>query len=575
MTYRRKRILVSIACLVMLISVQLSCFAATYYVATTGSNTNAGTGTGTPWASINYGDSGSKLSAGDTVYVKGGTFSPSSTMVFANCPGASGSPITYLSCNSNWVPAVGAVTINCKATGSSTDSIAFTGTTIHDVVLNGFNINQGSITGSPRALLDINATSYGPTNIEVKNCTFTTSSRGCGQGVFINAGNGNLVHNNVFNGLCCYSSTYCGYGIVVSGGTNNKIYNNDLYDCGHRSSDTTATWAMSVTGADCTTLIANNIIQAGGTNTYEDGISEQSPSASLRLNNMIYNCAASYNTTTAVGYGETTAVNPLFTVPGSNWTLQSTSPAIDAGVTIYGVNQTFNGCWPEIGAFELAGDPVTLFTVTGTITDAISSAPISGATVSFGSHATAITAADGTYSLAMPAGAQTISISKTAYRTDTETITIASGTNAVSRALSQTCTASGVITSSGGGPVAGATVTLGTDSGTTDFNGDYNICTVVGTRTLTITATGYRTDTETVTLTTGTNFISRTLGQLCTVTGTITNSAGGGVSGATVDLGGGDSTTTNSGGLYTVTTITGSHTLTISKTGYNTDTEPE
>ena len=111
----------------------------------------------------------------------------------------------------------------------------------------------------------------------------------------------------------------------------------------------------------------------------------------------------------------------------------------------------------------------------------------------------------------MPAGSQALSISKTAYRTDNETVTIASGTNTISRALALTCSATGVISSSSGGYVNGATVTFGTDSGTTTSTGSYNISTIVGTPTISISATGYRTDTEVVTLTTGTNTINRTL----------------------------------------------------------------
>ena len=47
-------------------------------------------------------------------------------------------------------------------------------------------------------------------------------------------------------------------------------------------------------------------------------------------------------TNTSAASGETTATNPLFTTPGSVWTLQATSPAIDAGVTVHGFNDTYN-----------------------------------------------------------------------------------------------------------------------------------------------------------------------------------------------------------------------------------------
>ena len=280
---------------------------------------------------------------------------------------------------------------------TSGDLIHFTGSAVHNIVFNGFNLTTSTSSGSSgaHALIDIDATTSGGANIQIENCTLTTGTRGCVDGILVNASTGNLINNNVLNGLYCYSSgyTYIGNGIVVTSGTNNKIYNNDIYDCGHRTGGTTMTWELTLTGADNTTLVANNIIQGGTTDTYESGISEQSPSASLRLNNIIYNCVATYGSTTSTGSGEST-VNPLLTTPGTTWTLQSTSPAIDAGVCIYGVNQTYNGAWPDIGAYEYAGTPGTLNTVTGTITDSITSAAISGATVAFGSHGTAITSCE-------------------------------------------------------------------------------------------------------------------------------------------------------------------------------------
>lgn len=50
---------------------------ATYYVATTGNNGNAGT-IGSPWATIQYGVG--QMSAGDVLYIRGGTYSPSGTV---------------------------------------------------------------------------------------------------------------------------------------------------------------------------------------------------------------------------------------------------------------------------------------------------------------------------------------------------------------------------------------------------------------------------------------------------------------------------------------------------------------
>ena len=65
-----------------------------------------------------------------------------------------------------------------------------------------------------------------------------------------------------------------------------------------------------------------------------------------------------------------------------------------------------------------------------------------------------------------------------------------------------------------------------------------------------------------------------TLQQLCSVSGTITSSAGGGpISGATVNLDGGSIATTASDGTYSICTTTGSRILTLTKSGFGKDTE--
>ena len=120
MNHKHKLSVVIIACIALLMIAQLSCFATTYYVAASGgSNTNAGTSTSAPWSSINEGDSKSTV-AGDVVYVKGGTtYTASSTLAWSSRAGAVGNPITYVACNSSWVPTQGGVTISGSMTGST------------------------------------------------------------------------------------------------------------------------------------------------------------------------------------------------------------------------------------------------------------------------------------------------------------------------------------------------------------------------------------------------------------------------------------------------------------------------
>lgn len=67
------------------------CFAATYYVATTGSNSNTGT-IGSPWLTIDYAES--RMNDGDTCLVRGGTYYES---VITTDSGSSGNHITIKS----------------------------------------------------------------------------------------------------------------------------------------------------------------------------------------------------------------------------------------------------------------------------------------------------------------------------------------------------------------------------------------------------------------------------------------------------------------------------------------------
>ena len=65
-------------------------FGATYYVATDGDNGDAGT-IGAPWATVGY--AADQMSAGDTCYIRGGTYYITSTITLDNNDsGSSGSP---------------------------------------------------------------------------------------------------------------------------------------------------------------------------------------------------------------------------------------------------------------------------------------------------------------------------------------------------------------------------------------------------------------------------------------------------------------------------------------------------
>ncbi|PGO80530.1 carbohydrate-binding cenc domain protein, partial [Bacillus cereus] len=84
-----------------------------YYVSTTGNDSNDGTSLSTPFQTIQH--AASVASAGDTVYIRGGTYRESVTPVNS---GTSGNPITY----QNYNDETAIISGNDVVTGWSLDS---------------------------------------------------------------------------------------------------------------------------------------------------------------------------------------------------------------------------------------------------------------------------------------------------------------------------------------------------------------------------------------------------------------------------------------------------------------------
>jgi len=88
--------------IIILIAISLSAWGTKYYVATTGNDGTGDGSIGTPWATWQKGFS--ELSAGDTLYIRGGTYSPSGTaaggpvagVYISDSDGTSENPITVL-----------------------------------------------------------------------------------------------------------------------------------------------------------------------------------------------------------------------------------------------------------------------------------------------------------------------------------------------------------------------------------------------------------------------------------------------------------------------------------------------
>ncbi|MGB9618851.1 MAG: carboxypeptidase-like regulatory domain-containing protein [Armatimonadota bacterium] len=149
------------------------------------------------------------------------------------------------------------------------------------------------------------------------------------------------------------------------------------------------------------------------------------------------------------------------------------------------------------------------------------------------------------------------------------------------RVVPTTGTISGVVTAQGGGGISGATVSTSTGgySTTTNADGSYALSKVApGTYTVTASKTGYLSASQSnvvvqVGQTTTVNLVMTP--NMGTISGTVTASGGGGISGATVTTSpGGYSTTTGSGGSYTLSNVpAGTYSLTASKSGYQSQTQ--
>lgn len=219
--------------------------------------------------------------------------------------------------------------------------------------------------------------------------------------------------------------------------------------------------------------------------------------------------------------------------------------------------------------------PINPGNVTGNVVDS-NNAALSGATVT-AAGLTTLTAANGSYALNnLPAGTTTINASLTGFQSGSASVTVVTATTTSAPTItlvSGSGTITGIVQSSSGTAISGATVGYGGGSTTTNSSGGYTLTGVpTGTVQLVASASGFQSVTQSVTVNGGAtstaNFtlIPVTAGS---VTGKVTNISNGAIlAGATVTWSGG-SATTNSSGIYTMTNVTaGSQNITASASGY-------
>ncbi|HKS23575.1 MAG TPA: carboxypeptidase regulatory-like domain-containing protein [Thermoanaerobaculia bacterium] len=286
----------------------------------------------------------------------------------------------------------------------------------------------------------------------------------------------------------------------------------------------------------------------------------------------------------------TTDASGNFTLnqPGGNYTmtvvklgfLPETTTAFTLGL----------GANVAVGTVRLSVAPST---ITGTVVSSLGG-NVAGATVALsGTTATASTDALGRFIIIQPAGTYTATITAGGYvSATTASFTTLSGQTYPLGTITLTAipaTVSGTVTSSTGGPVAGATVTAiggpsgarapgrfaasSTNSTTTDASGNFTLSLAAGTYSFTIAKTGFGTTTTAdVTLGAGTTFSTGTIviDPLGTITGTVVSqTTGSPVVNATVTVSGSvNSTSTDSNGRFSLQQPPGSYSIHISAAGF-------
>ncbi|MDF9745116.1 carboxypeptidase regulatory-like domain-containing protein [Natrinema salsiterrestre] len=208
-------------------------------------------------------------------------------------------------------------------------------------------------------------------------------------------------------------------------------------------------------------------------------------------------------------------------------------------------------------------------TLEGTVTDT-DGEPIAGATVTVGDQQTT-TDDNGTYSLELEAGEYTLAVSAEGYEDASEDVTVEveSTTTADVTLEERTGSVEGTVTDADDEPIADATVTAGDETVTTDENGTYTLELEPGEYTLDVSADGYETVSEDVTVDAdATTTADVTLEAVDgTLEGTVTDTDGDAIADATVTVGD-QETTTDENGSYSLDLEPGEYTLAVSAEGY-------
>lgn len=371
--------------------------AATYYVATNGNNGNPGTSS-QPWRTVAY--AAAKMVAGDTTYVKGGTYNEG--IIPFGKSGTSSAPIKLLNVSGefpiiNFIDkskfhriiisngagsqkAIGWITIEGFELRNGSEGIKiYNG---HDLTIrrNWIHHNNMGIMGNgTRVLIDRNKINH--------NGPFTTCST-CTtfHGIYSHGSAFTIVNNLIYDNL--------GYGIQINGSSSSS-YNSTKHPAPEFAG--AKNWVISnntfayqknrsgiiLWGSLCTnTRIENNIFYENGVNSpssYVQGIALSGAGSGHTIrNNLAYSSGSGATVFLGSGSNYTQSgnmvntiqpnfVNAPATLPSSpNFSLTSLSAAIDKGLPLSSTKISYPGITRpklsafDIGAYEYSGSSTTL-----------------------------------------------------------------------------------------------------------------------------------------------------------------------------------------------------------------------
>jgi hypothetical protein len=216
---------------------------------------------------------------------------------------------------------------------------------------------------------------------------------------------------------------------------------------------------------------------------------------------------------------------------------------------------------PSVGStIQISSTVAAVGTVTGTVTNT-AGAPISGASVSSGGNG-AVTGSDGGYTLQLPGGTATITAALAGYQNGSESVTVTAGQSMQASPIElqpiNPGNVTGSVTDGNGQALSGATVSA---AGLTTHSGDDGAYALnnlpAGQTTIQAALTGYQPGSTTVSVVAATTTAAPAITLVSssgTIAGTVKNSAGSPIAGASLGYGGG-STTSDANGNYDLTGV--------------------